>query len=98
MAVASEFCELYENATELGRESLLLGLARTLPRLHTAGVALPFPLRRLVPRRLSLAALEGSRRVLAVALLPPLPISLADASTTKPVPCSSRCLVIDRLD
>lgn len=42
-AVASEFCGLYEQATELGAERFLLGLARTLPRLHAAGVALPFP-------------------------------------------------------
>jgi Domain of unknown function (DUF5063) len=41
--VASEFCGLYEQAAELGAERFLLGLARTLPRLHAAGVALPFP-------------------------------------------------------
>ncbi len=42
-SVASEFCGLYEQATELGAERFLLGLTRTLPRLHAAGVALPFP-------------------------------------------------------
>lgn len=43
MAAASEFCELYERATELGSEALLLGLHPVLPRLHAAAAGLPFP-------------------------------------------------------
>jgi hypothetical protein len=43
IAVASEFCELYETATRIGPEAFLRSLARTLPRLHSAGLALPFP-------------------------------------------------------
>jgi hypothetical protein len=43
IAVAGEFCELYEDATRRSADAFLLALARTLPRLHAAGVALPFP-------------------------------------------------------
>jgi hypothetical protein len=43
MSVASEFCELYENATQLGSERFMRGLVRTLPRLQAAGVSLPYP-------------------------------------------------------
>ena len=43
IAAASEFCSLFENASELGARDLLLGLARALPRLHATAVGLPFP-------------------------------------------------------
>jgi hypothetical protein len=43
IAAASEFCELSESARPLGTERFLLGLARALPRLHAAGVELPYP-------------------------------------------------------
>jgi len=40
--LASEFCDLYERAPELG-EDFLLSLQQTLPRLQAAAVALPLP-------------------------------------------------------
>src|SRR4051794_30400779 len=40
---ATEYCELFEAAKELGSEGFLLRLARTFPRLQLAGVHLPFP-------------------------------------------------------
>jgi Domain of unknown function (DUF5063) len=43
MAAASEFCELYERATQLGSERFLGGLHRLLPRLQAAAAELPFP-------------------------------------------------------
>jgi hypothetical protein len=43
MAVAAEFCELYENAAQVGSERFLRSLLQTLPRLHAAAVALPLP-------------------------------------------------------
>ena len=43
MAVAAEFCELYENAPQLGGERFMLGLFENLPRLHVAGASLPYP-------------------------------------------------------
>ena len=35
MALAAEFCELYERATQLGGERFLLGLAHTLASART---------------------------------------------------------------
>jgi Domain of unknown function (DUF5063) len=43
VAAASEYCELFETANELGSERFLRRLARTLPRLQLAGVHLPNP-------------------------------------------------------
>jgi Domain of unknown function (DUF5063) len=43
IAVASEFCELYERATQLGGERFLGGLHRLLPRLQAAAAELPLP-------------------------------------------------------
>jgi uncharacterized protein DUF5063 len=43
LAAASEYCELFETAKDLGSEQFLLRLARTLPRLQAAGVHLIFP-------------------------------------------------------
>lgn len=43
MSAASEFCRLYEDAKQLGSGRFLLGVARVLPRLHAAAVALPSP-------------------------------------------------------
>src|SRR5207249_1987560 len=43
LSAASEYCELFESAKEIGSERFLLRLARTLPRLQTAGVHLGKP-------------------------------------------------------
>jgi Domain of unknown function (DUF5063) len=43
IAAASEFCELCENAKQLGSERFLLGLHRAQPRLQAAGAELPYP-------------------------------------------------------
>ena len=43
IAVAAEFCELYENAPQLGGERFMHGLFENLPRLHVAGASLPSP-------------------------------------------------------
>jgi hypothetical protein len=42
LAAASEYCQLFEAAKELGSERFLLRLARALPRLHAAGAELAF--------------------------------------------------------
>jgi hypothetical protein len=43
LAVAAEFCSLYETAKQLGSERFLLSLERVLPRLQVAAVELPYP-------------------------------------------------------
>ena len=42
VAVAEEYCRLYERAAELDAASFLTGLERVLPRLHAAGVGLGY--------------------------------------------------------